>query len=215
MPNAAASPSNRKPRVNGHTAGLAPAPDQEKMDLSEHAGTSPITDHSGILQANASAVRNLASELVAKSAWPGWYRRKHDGCSRDDQPQRKEHKVRISIIKSRSKIALVAVASLLSASAATLVAFEAPASAASYVTLTESGTGGLQHQEFTCLAGTHAINKGEPIQVDNGCGVRVWLHQWPNGSGWSYCVSPHTIQDVPSKYQPSTQAYVSSNTAHC
>jgi hypothetical protein len=65
-----------------------------------------------------------------------------------------------------------------------------------------------------------AINLSFPIFVDvlkNNCDTRVWLHQHPNGSGSTFCVSPHTTatfrgtawERVPGNIQ------VSSNPSNC
>lgn len=63
-------------------------------------------------------------------------------------------------------------------------------------------------------------NGWDPISyVYNACSTRVWFHQSYNSpghwSGWSYCISPYTGSNVPTKYQETADAYVSSNTAGC
>lgn len=97
-------------------------------------------------------------------------------------------------------------------SAAAIIASTVPASAASsYVTLTgDRGT-----EEFTCTVGTHGINVNPLYHADNGCANRVWLHQNLNGSGWGFCISGHTDEAIPTKYDNAQQAQVSKNTAKC
>jgi hypothetical protein len=118
----------------------------------------------------------------------------------------------INSVPRSVKAALIA--GSLVASAAVITASAIPASAASDVLI----SGGLGAQEsFTCANTTHAI-AGDVIPVNsvaNGCGVRVWLHQYSDGSGWSYCISPSSYVNITGKYQDALQAYVSSNTASC
>jgi hypothetical protein len=91
-----------------------------------------------------------------------------------------------------------------------------PASASTSVTLIGDGEAGVVVQEFSCALGNHATAATEPIiQVDNGCKNRVWLHQWSNGTGWSYCVTGNAIRNIPAKYQDATQAQVNASTGTC
>lgn len=35
----------------------------------------------------------------------------------------------------------------------------------------------------------------------NGCGGRVWLHEYKGGTGWSYCISPHAqFASIPNSF---------------
>src|SRR5713226_3151591 len=93
-------------------------------------------------------------------------------------------------------------------SAAAIIASATPASAASSVALTSSlGV----HEDFTCAVTTHNVTAVPLSTADNGCANRVWLH----GTGFSYCISGHTHQNVPTKYDNPQTAQVSANTAAC
>jgi hypothetical protein len=70
-------------------------------------------------------------------------------------------------------------------------------------------------EEFVCTPATHALNVGGVVIVLNGCDTRVWLHQYSNGSGWSYCISPNSVAEPTGEYSDAEQALVSSNTADC
>jgi serine/threonine protein kinase, bacterial len=87
-----------------------------------------------------------------------------------------------------------------------------PTSASSYVAL----EGAVGVEKFTtCVSATHSVNVDPLSFVENGCANRVWLHQNANGSGWSYCVSGHTDESIPAKYDNPAQTLVSANTAAC
>lgn len=47
-----------------------------------------------------------------------------------------------------------------------------------------------RYPDFSCAPATDMF-PGVPIYVIwNRCPTRVWLHQLPNHTGWSYCISP-------------------------
>lgn len=56
----------------------------------------------------------------------------------------------------------------------------------------------------------------EPMgYVADNCGVRVWLHQYQNGSGWAICISPYLGDQLgPLAYYPGN-LQVTSNTSNC
>jgi hypothetical protein len=93
-------------------------------------------------------------------------------------------------------------------SAAAIIASAIPASAAAYVALT-SGLG--IHNDFTCAVATHNVTAVPLSTAANGCANRVWLH----GIGFSYCISGHTEQNVPTRYHNPQTAQISANTAPC
>jgi hypothetical protein len=106
-----------------------------------------------------------------------------------------------------------AAASLVSAAAIT--ASVLPASAAPELQL--FGTSGNQY--IICTPpGTHGIQTGQLLGmtgVTNGCNTRAWFHEFSNGSGWSYCVSPRSAVLVPAWAEFPQQVLVSQNTAAC
>lgn len=106
-----------------------------------------------------------------------------------------------------------AVAGFVGVSAAALIASATPASAAAQVTL--QGTNGAEH--IACQTGNYGVRSdiGGVTSVSNGCGVRVWLEQFSDGSGWHYCISPHADVSLPGNRQFPRRVYVSTNTAHC
>jgi len=93
-------------------------------------------------------------------------------------------------------------------SAAAIMAYAIPASAAGVIALT-SGLG--VHEDFNCTVTTHNVTAVPLSTVSNGCANRLWLH----GIGYSYCISGHTGQTVPTKYDNPQTAQVSANTAAC
>jgi hypothetical protein len=107
--------------------------------------------------------------------------------------------------------------------AGALVAMATPASAsmATEVILYSAGINSLaqgSNQDIGCIGGSHGVN--EPallgvIAVANGCGTRVWLHQYSDGSGWAYCVSPYQYDTLPGWAQFPQQLLISANTAGC
>jgi hypothetical protein len=51
------------------------------------------------------------------------------------------------------------------------------------------------------------------VEVLNACGTRVWLHQYSNNTGESWCTSPVSASDPPEIVY--ANLYISSNTAAC
>jgi hypothetical protein len=112
-----------------------------------------------------------------------------------------------------------------------LVKFAAAASALSAVALTASAIpasaaapvayfyGSGYNQEIECVPPTtHGLESGAArgfTAVSNGCVGRLWLHQFSDGSGWSYCVGPHQFRYLPTWAEFPAQALVSKNTATC
>lgn len=118
----------------------------------------------------------------------------------------------MSIMRHGAFRQLAAATSALCAAAAIAVAI--PASAASDAVL----IGARGNMGYTCTPNVnHGVIAGnEPYyQADNGCNYRVWLHEFSNWSGWSFCINPHTDEALPSWALAPQNAYVSSNTAHC
>ena len=113
----------------------------------------------------------------------------------------------------------IAAASVLSAAVLTASALPASASMATQVVLYSAGINSPArqgNQVIGCIGGSHGVTQplGD-IAVANGCGTRVWLHQYSDGSGWSYCVSPHTYTTLPGWAQFPRQLLISANTAGC
>ncbi len=106
-------------------------------------------------------------------------------------------------------------------SAAALTASALPASASTYAVLYGYGNpnNGPYNQEVICTPpGTHGVQAaalGGIYAIQNFCGGRLWLHQFSNGSGWSYCVPPHGYASPPGWAQFPAQLLVSQNTADC
>jgi hypothetical protein len=114
----------------------------------------------------------------------------------------------------KSLATFTAAASVIGAAALTA---SAPPAAASTAQVQLFGTSG--NQNFICTPpGTHGIQQlllFGITAVTNQCGTRVWLHQFSNGSGWSYCVSPRSAVLLPAWAEFAAQLLVSQNTAHC
>jgi len=62
-----------------------------------------------------------------------------------------------------------------------------------------STTGSVQHP-------------AEIIRVVNNCSVRMWLHQYANGSGRALCINPGTTAEINRTYR---QWQVTSNQSNC
>lgn len=118
--------------------------------------------------------------------------------------------MRISAIAPRFKFA--AAASVLAVSAATLVSSATPASAASSLEI-RSATNYFNY--YVCGSGGHATPTGGAAQVINLCPYRAWLHQYPDGTGWAYCISPNQAVNPAGKYSDAFQVLASSNKANC
>jgi streptogramin lyase len=68
----------------------------------------------------------------------------------------------------------------------------------------------------SCQSANYAITGGKVVEdVQNGCDVRVWLHQNADGSGWAYCISPFTSRVPPAPYNLPKNFFVSANHAGC
>jgi len=117
------------------------------------------------------------------------------------------------ITRTKKSLIFTAVAGMLSAAALTASAL--PASAASVLWL----YGNDGNQEVICTPpGPHGVQELNLVGVaaaQNNCGTRVWLHQFSNGSGWSYCISPNSYTTIPSWADFPAQLLVSSNSAYC
>jgi hypothetical protein len=114
----------------------------------------------------------------------------------------------------KSLATFIAAASVVSAAALTASALPASAATAQLKLFGEGG-----NEDFICTPpGTHGIQQLLLMGitgVTNECGTRVWLHQFSNGSGWSYCVSPRTPVLLPAWAEFANQLLVSQNTAAC
>lgn len=78
-----------------------------------------------------------------------------------------------------------------------------------------NGTPALSHY---CRSNTTIKNPPEHVySLYNFCPWRVWLHQYANGSGWSYCIDGGMALEtlVPSKYTRPGNIYISSNESRC
>jgi hypothetical protein len=124
------------------------------------------------------------------------------------------------IMKSLAKFTAAATV----ASAAALTASALPASAATTLPVSAAtpklqlfGTGG--NQVFICTPPeAHGVDQPGLFgitAVTNQCSTRVWLHEFGDGSGWSFCVSPRTAVLVPAWAEFANQLLVSENTAAC
>lgn len=100
-------------------------------------------------------------------------------------------------------------------SAAALAASAVPASAASEVVLKDPAT----YETLNCTVGSYGIQAGLDeygvTTVDNGCGNRVWLHEFADGSGWAICITGHSDQSIPGEYQFPHNVVISGNTSYC
>jgi hypothetical protein len=119
----------------------------------------------------------------------------------------------------KSLVKFTAAASVIGAAA--LTASTIPAAASTYAILYGSGNpnNGPYNQEVICTPpGPHGVQSSlldGIYAIQNFCGGRLWLHQFSNGSGWSYCVSPHGYASPPGWAQFPAQLLISQNTAHC
>jgi hypothetical protein len=120
----------------------------------------------------------------------------------------------------KSLVKFAAAASVISAAALTASTLPAAAST-TYAVLYGSGNpnNGPYNQEIPCTPPTtHPVQSAllsGIYAIQNFCGGRMWLHQYSNGSGWSYCVSPHGYADPPGWAQFPAQLLISENTAAC
>jgi hypothetical protein len=56
----------------------------------------------------------------------------------------------------------------------------------------------------------------EPMgYITNNCSVRVWLHQYQDGSGWATCIAPYEAAGLPSGYRYPGNLQVSTNHSTC
>jgi hypothetical protein len=118
----------------------------------------------------------------------------------------------------RSFARLTATATVVSAAALTASAL--PASASTYAVLYGYGNAnnGFDQDVICTPPGTHGVETSAldgVIAVQNFCGTRLWLHQFSNGSGWSYCVSPRSYATLPGWAEFPAQLLISENTAAC
>jgi hypothetical protein len=70
---------------------------------------------------------------------------------------------------------------------------------------------------YACAEG-HTYHGGLPAEVqyvDNGCAVRVWLHQNNNNSGVSKCFNPKVNNQATNTTVTFVNLYVSSNSNAC
>jgi hypothetical protein len=124
-------------------------------------------------------------------------------------------------LRMKSLAKLIIAASVLSAAALAVPALPASASIAPDALLYSASINSLaqnSNYEVSCTPGSHAISEaavGGVIAAANGCGTRIWIHQNPDGSGWSYCISPYTYTTVPGWAYWPEQILVSANTAGC
>jgi hypothetical protein len=120
---------------------------------------------------------------------------------------------RTTRLNSRRARAALTLASVLTA-ALTTAALATPASAATSASVLLLGENGVL--TYPC-SGTYGVlvDYGPFLQLDNPCSDRVWLHQHSNGSGWSYCVSPHADVSLPESVSAPGNLQVSGNTAAC
>jgi hypothetical protein len=51
--------------------------------------------------------------------------------------------------------------------------------------------------------------------ITNACGTRVWVHQYANNTGWSFCISPYVFGRVNAGYRNPGNIQVSSNPRDC
>lgn len=91
-------------------------------------------------------------------------------------------------------------------------AFTCPLSGA--VCITDGN--GHELAQYSCIPNTGAYLHVPVRYIWNFCsGQRVWLHQYLNGPGWSYCINWAWDGWVPSQYTHPQGLYVSSNPAPC
>ena len=78
-----------------------------------------------------------------------------------------------------------------------------------------SGGGSTYENTYPCTAYQYGV-QGKPIQVDNNCGTRVWLHYDDIGTGriHTFCVDPGGGFAYGFGY-PSSDIQVTSNTSQC
>jgi len=125
------------------------------------------------------------------------------------QPARKATgAVRGMTVSARRRAAALLSVTILSGAA--LAWSATAANAASTVTL--YFLDGASHA-YDCTDGkTWSVN-AKVTQVHNACGTRVWLHQYNNNTGESWCVSKVSSSDPPIiKY---ANLYISGNSAAC
>jgi hypothetical protein len=84
-----------------------------------------------------------------------------------------------------------------------------PAGATNYLTFYYPGGTAT----YVCVRGTESPIASDPNKAANGCGVRVWLFQDRDYTGYSLCLSPYTITGY---FQRVYRSYkMTSNTSNC
>ena len=87
------------------------------------------------------------------------------------------------------------------------------------VLCTFDGQGNLNNM-YTCGDGGQFNSPNVPLaETINGCGARVWLHQYTypqyTTTGWAYCVSPGATADIPADYQAAQNLQITANSSAC
>jgi hypothetical protein len=111
-------------------------------------------------------------------------------------------------------VKVAGVLSLATLGLALLPAISASAVNTSYINFNDMPP---SHENVACNYGTtKAITmtqSGAILNVQNNCSVRLWLHQYADGSGKGFCITHNTDPGVP--VGPWRQIQVTSNTAAC
>jgi hypothetical protein len=68
--------------------------------------------------------------------------------------------------------------------------------------------------DYACTIGTAWSVGARVNEVLNGCSTRVWLHQYANNTGISWCTSPHSVSYPPYGVY-FANLYISDNPAIC
>ncbi len=80
--------------------------------------------------------------------------------------------------------------------------------------------GAFRNGAYACNQGSNYNYPAIPItSAENECGVRVWLHEYPNPqdqtSGWAYCVNRGGPHSIPLSRSDPQNIYISKNTSPC
>jgi hypothetical protein len=120
------------------------------------------------------------------------------------------------IMAAVGRVVKVSMAMMLAIGALTVLpAVSASAAGSVQSWWTPTGGGSTYENTYNCTAYQYGV-QGKPVQVDNNCGTRVWLHyhDTANGQIYAYCVDPGGGVAYDFGY-PSADIQVTTNSSQC